>query len=112
MKIKNNKNQMRKNIQSGRRFNVCQDIDCHEHLLTEQEIRSGFCQSHGGIISDKEFEDMCEFEHEGCIRCGSHENFYINDLGVVRHTLYCSVDCDLADRAESAEQEAMMEVDC
>ena len=51
------KEKIRKNIKSGRRSNICQDIDCHENLLTEQEIRCGFCQKHGGIFSDKFFEE-------------------------------------------------------
>ena len=50
--------QIKKNILTGRRFNVCQNVNCHEKLLTEQEIRCGFCQNHGGILSDKEFEEL------------------------------------------------------
>ena len=52
--------EIKKNIKSGRRFNICQNVNCHEKLLTEQEIRSGFCQKHGGLLSDSIFEEVAE----------------------------------------------------
>lgn len=51
---------IRENIKSGKRFNICQNVDCHEKLLTEQEIRSGFCQKHGGLLPDSYFEEEQE----------------------------------------------------
>ena len=38
-------------------FNICQNVNCHDKLLTDQERFSGRCQSHGGIFSDKQLEN-------------------------------------------------------
>ena len=54
---KDNIRKIIKNIKSGKRFNICQNTDCHEKLITEQEIRCGYCQKHGGILSDNMFEE-------------------------------------------------------